>query len=68
MITPGSLLPVSFVAKILACTPNHVRMLIKRQDIEAVRIGNGKKDYRVIRASLVKFLETHKIDVEDFYE
>jgi len=68
MIKPGGLLPVNVVAEILACSTSHVRNLIKRRELEGVRIGNGKKVYRVIRASLIIFIERNHIDSDSFYE
>ena len=63
MIKPGNLLPVHIVAIQLNCTPRHVRNLIYQGKLEAVRIGG--RNYRVLRASVIKFMETSQFDATE---
>jgi excisionase family DNA binding protein len=66
MIKSPGLLHVHHVAEILACSPRHVRNLVKAGELQAVRIGT--RDYRIFRDSVMRFLENGRVQTEKFYE
>ena len=65
-IKPSGLLHIHDVAGLLACTDRHVRNLISKKELEAVKIG--KRSRRVKKESVIKFLEKNIVNPEDFFK
>jgi excisionase family DNA binding protein len=65
MVKISGLMQVHHVAEVLACTTRHVRNLVKRQELEAIRVGNGR--YNITKASVLQFMEKNKIVTDDYF-
>ena len=59
----GGLIPVTVVAAHLGCSCRHVRNLIQRGELEAIRVG--RRNFRVVKASMVKFIEKQVFQEEE---
>ncbi len=53
-------------ADILGCRKNYIYDLIKNGHLDAIRIG--KRAIRVSEASLNDFIESRKVDPEEYFE
>lgn len=60
------LLNVHHVAKRLGCCNNTIYTLIQDGSLKAIRIG--KRALRITEASLNEFLESRKIDPEEYFK
>jgi excisionase family DNA binding protein len=65
MVKTGGLMQVHHVAEILACSSRHVRNLVKRKELEAIRVGNGR--YNITRESVMKFMDENRIESENYF-
>lgn len=66
VIKSSGLLDTHHVADILACTPKHVRTLIRAKLLPAFKVG--KRQYKVAREAVFEYLENNRVDAEKFYE
>lgn len=59
------LMYVHTVAEHLRCSTRKIYTLIQENEIEAVRLG--KRGVRVVKSSVVKYLERGKVDHEEYF-
>ncbi len=59
------LMYVHTVAERLCCSTRKIYTLIQENEIEAVRLG--KRGVRVVKSSVVKYLERGQLDPEEYF-
>jgi len=59
------LIYVNSAARMLACTPKHIYEMIKAEEIKGVRVG--VRGVRVIKQSVIDFIEKNTINPDDYY-
>ena len=62
----SGLLNTNLVAEMLSCSRKTVCALIRSKKLPAFKVG--KREYKVLREDVHKYLENCKVDVETFYE
>jgi excisionase family DNA binding protein len=62
----SGLMLIPKVAEVLACTKRHVYVLIRRGELEAVKVGASH--LRVSRESVRQFLIRNRVDPENYFE